>query len=367
MPSDQPASKPPAVASGRPLRPVNLYKTVGLLFLLGLIYHYLDPITHVLLLGYAAVVLAVIFNALIQLFPAGRKWIAGLLGLLIIGSVAALLWFGFPLLLTQLRGLTAEATQFSQLVTNVEHWLKANTGLNVELMGAETQRFLRNSILGEGGGSGLLSKAQGLLGLLLVPLIILFGSLYAAAKPNDQLLTPLLRTVPRERRESFRRIFALLGDRLLGWAKGVLIGMLAVGVLSYIGYTLAGVPNSLILAVIAALTEAVPIAGPWVGGGIATIAGFLHDPATGLYAAIVAVAVQQLENNLIVPWAMSEAAEVHPFVTLFALVLFGSLFGFLGILLSIPLVLLIATVVQVLWVERAIDAEADRIRPVVDE
>jgi predicted PurR-regulated permease PerM len=64
---------------------------------------------------------------------------------------------------------------------------------------------------------------------------------------------------------------------------------------------------------------------------------------------------------------MSQQAEVHPLVTLFSLILFGSLFGFLGVLLALPLVMLFWTVIEVLWVERAIDTDDDRIRPVVKE
>ena len=78
-------------------------------------------------------------------------------------------------------------------------------------------------------------------------------------------------------------------------------------------------------------------------------------------------AIQQLESNLITPIVMAKVADVHPFVTLFAILLFGSLFGFLGVLLALPLVLLFWTFVQVLWVERAIHAGDDRIPPIVDE
>lgn len=64
---------------------------------------------------------------------------------------------------------------------------------------------------------------------------------------------------------------------------------------------------------------------------------------------------------------MAKTAEVHPFVTVFSIVLFGGLFGFLGILLAVPVALLIWTAVQTLWVERALDAGDDSIGQVVAE
>jgi predicted PurR-regulated permease PerM len=115
------------------------------------------------------------------------------------------------------------------------------------------------------------------------------------------------------------------------------------------------------------LFEFIPLLGPWIGGTVAVLVAFLDDPQKALFTAVAMVAVQQVESNLITPWAMSKGAELHPFVTLFALLLFGGMFGFLGILLAVPLVLLTWTLVQVLWVERAIDTDRDVIRPVARE
>jgi predicted PurR-regulated permease PerM len=97
------------------------------------------------------------------------------------------------------------------------------------------------------------------------------------------------------------------------------------------------------------------------------VVAFLDDPMKGLWAVVAILAIQQVESQLITPLVMAKTAEVHPFVTVFAIVLFGGLFGFLGILLALPLVLLVWTVVQTLWVERALGAGGDRVAPVVEE
>lgn len=285
------------------LQPQHLYKAVGLLFLFAVLFHYLESIIHVALLVYAAAIFAIVLNAIVQLIPGKRGWVTAGLGVVILGIIAAVLYFGLPLLFSQLRDLVSRMPAFTTLLSNVETWLRTNTGLNVSLVGPEVRDFLQRTFLStDGSGSGLLSKASGLLGALLIPLLILFGGLYAAGNPNEQLLSPLMRAVPRDRRLAFRRIFQLLGDRLLGWVKGLLLAMVSVAVLSYIGYWLAGVPNALALALFAGLTEAIPIIGPWIGGTAATIVGFTDSSSTGIYAALVALGVQQLESNLITPW-----------------------------------------------------------------
>jgi predicted PurR-regulated permease PerM len=204
-------------------------------------------------------------------------------------------------------------------------------------------------------------------GALFVPIIIFFGALFALADPNNRLLNPLLRIVPRDRRPAFYRIFQLLGERLLGWLRGTLTAMLSVGLLSVLAFWAIGVPNAVLLGIANGLLEFIPLVGPWTGGTAATLVAFLDEPSKGFWTAIAALAIQQVEANLITPWAMSRNAEIHPFITLFALVLFGGLFGFLGLLLALPLTLLVWTVVQVLWVEGAIDTDRDRIAPVVEE
>jgi predicted PurR-regulated permease PerM len=122
-----------------------------------------------------------------------------------------------------------------------------------------------------------------------------------------------------------------------------------------------------VLGLIVGLVEFIPVFGPWIGGVPAVLIAFLDDPMKGVWAAVAILAIQQLESYLITPWAMSQAARIHPLITLFALILFGGIFGVLGILLALPIVILIWTVVEVLWVERALGAGDDRLPPVVEE
>ncbi|HEX2189190.1 MAG TPA: AI-2E family transporter [Longimicrobiaceae bacterium] len=362
------AAAPPEPGGAVYLRPEHLYKTAGLLFLLALLYRFFQEISYGLLLLFAAAIVAVLLNSLVSRLPLERKWVTAALGLLIFGGIATVLWVGIPALVSQVRNIVGRVPEFSALLQQTERWVQANTGLNVTLVGPEVQEYFRDAFLSTSGdGGGFLGRATGLLEILFVPLLILFGGLFAVAKPNERLLTPVLRAVPRDRRAAYRRMLELLGVRLVGWLKGTLIAMVAVGALSTLAYWLIGVPNALLLGLFAGVTEFIPLVGPWVGGGTATAVAFLEEPRLALWTALAALAIQQIESNVITPWAMSQAAELHPFVTLFALVFFGSVFGFLGILLAIPLTLFFWTVVEVLWVERAIDTDEDRIDPVVEE
>ncbi len=358
----------PPVPTGAPrqLAPEHLYKAVGLLFLFGLLFRFFDALAQVFLIIFASAILAVALNVIVRLFPLERRWVTAILGLTIVSMLGLGIWWAVPALMEQIQGFSREAPRFQAQLEDWTRWLRERTGLNIDLFGERSQAMIRD-FLSSLQGDDMLVRARGVLEIIFLPLIILFGALFAVAKPNDRLLGPVLRAVPRDRRLAFRRLFELLGVRLRGWVKGTLLAMLAVGVLMTAALTVIGVPYALMLGIFAGIVEVIPLAGPWIGGAAAVVIAFLDDPNKALWTVIAVLAIQQLESNVITPLVMARAAKVHPFVTLFALILFGSLFGFLGILLSVPLVLLIWTVVEVLWVERAIDTDEDPIAPVVRE
>lgn len=344
----------------------NPYGPVLLLFLLALAYRYFDTLSRVLLIAYAAAILAVALNVVVRRLPIKRPIAAGVLGLLSLVLISASAWFGGGILLRQMRGLIDALPAMEAQLAAWGDFVRAQTGLDLDMVG-EGLRERARSFLGNVSGSDVIGRAGGLLEALAVPILVFFGAFFALAKPNERLLVPVLRAIPTRQRDAVRRMMSLLGDRLTGWIEGQIVAMVSVGVLATIAFYLIGVPYALLLGVVNGLAEFVPIIGPWAGGVPAVIVAFLDDPTKGLWTLIAILVLQFLESQVITPVAMSRAADVHPFVTLFALILFGGLFGFLGVLLALPLVLLFWTVVEVFWVEETIATAADPIEPVVDE
>ena len=366
--SSVPASAvvPPARGGGAArVRPEHLYKAVGLALLAALVYRFFDEISRVFLVVYAAAIFAVALNIIVGLFPSGRRWVAAALGVLLIGAIGIALWLGVPALAEQLRGIVERAPEFERQIQEWTAWLADRTGLNIGGLG-DPEDLVRNAV-GDMRGGEAIGRAWRLADFVILPVLILVGGLYAVGKPNDRLLTPLLRAVPRNRRLAFRRLLELLGNRIRGWVAGTLISMLAIGVLTTVALYVIGAPYALFLGTLNGVLEFIPIVGPWVGGTVAVLVTFLDSPSLALGVLLIVIGVQQLESNVITPLVMAKAAEVHPFITVFAIFLFGGLFGFLGVLLALPLVLLIWTTIEVLWVERAHDTDEDPIEPVVHE
>jgi len=219
------------------LQPEHLYKAIGLFFLLLVFYNYFDSLARVLLLVYAAAILAVALNVLVGMAPGHRRLVSAGLGVLIFGGIALGIWLAVPVLASQFRGLVSEVPRFQEQLQRLSEWLQAQTGLNVEVLGSGAQAFLSDMVT----EVEVVGTAVGVIEGIFLPLLIIIGGLYAVAKPNERLISPLLNAVPRDRRNSFRRLIELLGIRLKGWVKGTLIGMLAVGTLTTAGLWAIGV------------------------------------------------------------------------------------------------------------------------------
>jgi predicted PurR-regulated permease PerM len=342
------------------LEGADLYRAVGLLFLLTLILLNFEPIARVLLLAFLAAIVAVAMNKVVSRLPMPRGLATAVTALAVVGGLGGGLYFLATAVSREVRALVDQAPELFETLLEWEAWARDEVGLDLELLGPRALELVQ-------GLPALLLQAVGLLELVALAALILFGSFFVVAKPNTGLLTPFLRAVPRESRDAWRRMFRLMGDRLGGWLVGTLASMVIIGTVSVIAFMLLGTPYPLLLGVLIGVLEIIPLVGPWIGGVVAVVVTLFHDPGLALWVALVVLVIQEAEGNLIHPMVMRGAVAVHPFVTLLALLLFGSIFGLLGAVLSLPLVLAIQTAVQVLWVENTLGTADDEIEPVVRE
>jgi predicted PurR-regulated permease PerM len=356
MGSDGDAPERTESGSGR-LVASDLYGAVGLVFLLALVLLHFDPIMRVLLLAFLAVIVAVALNKLASLIPLGRGLSTAITAVVVLGGFGTGIYFLGTAVAREIRALVEQAPEIWESLLGWEAWVREETGLAVELLGPRALEVV-------GRLPSLLLQAVGLLELVALGVLILFGAFFIVAKPND-LLIPFLRVVPRRRRDAWRRMFSLLGDRLGGWLIGTLASMVVIGAVSVIAFMLLGAPYPILLGVLIGALEIIPLVGPWIGGLTAVVITLFHDPGLALWVALVVIVIQEVEGNVVHPMVMRGAVAVHPFVTLLALILFGSIFGLLGAILALPLVLAVQTVIQVLWVEDTLHAGDDEIEPVV--
>lgn len=168
-------------------------------------------------------------------------------------------------------------------------------------------------------------------------LLFAFYMLLAREKLDDQLSY----LFGDARKKKIGSLIDRLEEQLGGWARGQLTLMILVGVSTYVGLRLLGIPFSLPLAILAGLLEIVPYIGPIISAIPAVIIGFGISPLIGVAVSALAFLVQQVENYVFVPKVMEKSVGVNPIITLLALTIGFRIAGVVGIIISVPVVITI--------------------------
>ena len=170
-------------------------------------------------------------------------------------------------------------------------------------------------------------------------LILLAVSLLTAfwVLDGEQATRLMLMGVPPDRRENIREYLDEIQDKVGGYTRGLIYLSVIIGIMATVSYVIIGLPNAIFLGVVAGIMEAVPLVGPTLGAVPALLVAASTDPSKIIWVVIATAIIQGLENNFIVPRVMNRAVGINPVASLLAFIAFGSIFGFVGALLAIPL------------------------------
>lgn len=147
----------------------------------------------------------------------------------------------------------------------------------------------------------------------------------------------LLRLVPRSRAKDVNTVWVEVEDKLGGWVRGQLICMIAVGLAAGAGFFFIGLPNPILLGVIAGLCEIIPIIGPFLAFAPALIVALTMGPQTAVIVLVYAIVVQQLEGNVLVPRVMSHVVGVSPLTVVIGILSGAAISGAWGALVAVPI------------------------------
>jgi predicted PurR-regulated permease PerM len=199
------------------------------------------------------------------------------------------------------------------------------------------------------------STTFGVLGNLVV---LVFLTLYLAAAPRTYL-SGLVRLVPPRHRPRAEQVLGAVGFHLRWWLIGRLVAMVAVGVITGAGLWAVGVPQFLVLGLVAAVLTAVPFIGPIVAAIPGVLLALMQGPTAALWALAVYALAQAVENYLLTPLVQQSTVELPPVLTILAIVLVGALFGVLGLIMATPLAVTLMVAVKMLYVEDVLGDQLD--------
>ncbi|NLW87347.1 MAG: AI-2E family transporter [Planctomycetes bacterium] len=342
-------SEHPGSINGRNAPAVRVYPLLGIfvwsvvLLIFFRLFNQLRPV----LLGFlAAAAVASVLRPVVGILPTRHSLsgaIVGLSFLLVVAGILALLtWLLVAPVRNQMQQWPALAESLDNLLRNISDRFGLSPPVTIETIGEQIAGIFTSNGLGE-----IFAQTTDIVTSIGIGLVFVFlGTLYMLVENPGTLVSPVLRLLPSRFTPNAKAALADLGPRLRWWVLGTLVSMTLVGVANYIGYVIIGLQFALPLAIFGGLAEVVPIIGPLLSFLLALMVAATMDLTQIVGVVIVYLIIQILEGYVILPLVMKRAVHIPPVVTLFTIVLWGKVFGFIGVLLALPINLFLWTLLD---------------------
>jgi predicted PurR-regulated permease PerM len=328
-----------------------VWATLVLVFV-ALSFWLLYRFNQVVFILFIAIVMGTVIRPVVTwLHRRGLPRIAGviLVYLLLLALLISFVLLLFPLIVEQGTTIAAAVPGYYQ---SLREWMvnypnqlivRLSEFLPATLPGLEPIQQTGQQMLASAGQAlGYVASAAKVIFMAMVILLLAFHW----TLDGPRTIRSLLLLVPKGQRESISELISAMGTKVGFYIAGQGVLCLVIGIMALVAYLLIGLPNALVLALVAGVLEAVPMVGPLLGAIPAALVALSIAPAKLVWVIVATVVIQQVENSLLVPRVMRKAVGVNPFVTLLALFAFSSFFGIAGALMAIPMAAIIQLVLN---------------------
>lgn len=317
-------------------------KLIGLIALLAGLY-LLWRIRLVVLLAFAAVAIATVLNRVVRQllkwrFKRGPAIVVTLISLFAL--IAVVFAIATPPFVAQARQwldqVPLEIARISQWIDQLNQWIPVE--LSDQLRRLDT--FIRDiPQLVRSVFDNFLAFFRGTVSFLLNFLLVLVVTIMLLANPRAYRRA-FVTLFPQFYRYRVQEILDHCERSLVAWGIGIIFNMLVITLMSFVGLMVIGVPLPIANAFIAGLMTFIPNVGPVISVIPPTLLALLESPWKGLAVLILYIVIQQVESNCLTPLVMKRQVSLLPAATLLSQLIFGLLFGFLGLFLALPMVVI---------------------------
>lgn len=189
-------------------------------------------------------------------------------------------------------------------------------------------------------------------------LLIIFLSIYIAAEPS-LYRSGIMHLFPRRARARADQVLGAMAIALRKWLVTQLIAMAVIGGVSTIVLLIMRVKAAVALGILAGLFEFIPTVGPILSSIPAIAMGFVDSPEKALAIAIAYILIQFLENHILIPLLMRGGVDLPPALTVVTQAVMALVFGFLGLMVAVPLLAAVMVPVKMLYVEGVVGDPMD--------
>ncbi len=327
----------------------NITKVLIVALLLIVFKDFLAEISDVIILFLVSLLFAAALDPTVdklEEYKIPRGISAGLIMLLLITILCLFIYSMIPLLSDQLLDLGSKiGLLFENLATGnlrVPAFIQPFVNeIGAELEGVNFSQTIQTQLLNYSrelsGLAGnffetLKSISSGLSNFLLVLVLTYFMTV-----EEQEIDKFILRISPNKYGTYITTKINSIKQKVGDWLRGQIILMVVVGAFTYLGLLILGTDYAFTLALIAGVTELIPVVGPWIGLIAAIPVAINQGGSMLLWVTILYFVIQRLENNLFVPIIMKKATGLNPVVVILAMLIGNKFLGFVGIIISIPL------------------------------
>jgi predicted PurR-regulated permease PerM len=291
-----------------------------------------------------------------------------LIVLLILGALVGVGALTAPRITSQLHEVRE---QVPEAIGRVERWVAKHQAGAMQLLQPDTtstsarEQSPRPAVLREGiaqqaakVGQSFFAFFSSTLAVLASLILILAISIYVGINPG-LYHAGLMHLFPHRARAKAGEVLTEMATVLRKWLVVQLIAMVAIGIVTTIAMLVLGVKAPFALGFIAGLMEFIPTVGPLLAAVPAIAMGFVDSPEKALTVVLAYWAIQFLENNLLIPQLMRGGMDIPPALTLVAQALMTLVFGFIGLMVAVPLTAAVLVPIKMLYVRDTIGDDVD--------
>lgn len=291
------------------------------------------------------------------------RWLGSCLSYAVLLGILTLVGFLIvPSIAEQARNLATDFPGiYDELVTDLEDFAHR---IGLDQADIPSYQELQDEIANSGGLISdqwgritdiTLSVLETILLLVLAPVIAFYFLL-----DLPTVRRKLMELIPTRHRAEVSHVARQLASAVGGFLRGQVVVALIVGVMTSFGFWLIDLPFWLLIGMIAGLLNIIPFVGPWVGGTLGVLVALAtRDLQTALWAALVAVIVQQIDNHFVSPTVLRVTVRIHPALIILGLIVGAALAGFWGLVLTVPVMASVKIISGHFWRTRVLGQSWD--------
>ena len=240
---------------------------------------------------------------------------------------------------SKLAALSGWAMRMENEYAIVEH---LNDVVNIESLFASAQGMINQALSGllaavRDGIVPMVNNIASMVFIVFLGFVLAFWLACDYPRINDEIC----RVLPDDKADDYRLMVAVLSRSVGGYLRSTLINSVIQGFLAFIGFTIVGHPYAIAMGVLSGILNIIPVVGPSISAIIASLIALVYSPIMAVWTMAMAMLSQNITDNVIAPKINQSTMQVHPVLSLTALVVGSTFGGAVGMIVALPLVAVI--------------------------